>query len=39
MEKLKRLYYMPLVLFLIDDYKNDDKIILIKNYIQALIQV
>ena len=27
MEKLKRLHYMPLVLFLIDDYKNDDKII------------
>jgi len=27
MEKIKRLHYMPLVLFLIDDYKNDDKII------------
>jgi hypothetical protein len=27
MEKLKRLHYMPLVLFLIDDYKNGDKII------------
>ena len=27
MENLKRLHYMPLVLFLIDDYKNGDKII------------
>ena len=27
MEKIKRLHYMPLVLFLIDDYKNDDKIL------------
>ena len=27
MENLKRLHYIPLILFLIDDYKNGDKII------------
>ena len=36
MEKLKRLHYMPLVLFLIDDYKNGYKIIPDKNLYPSL---
>ena len=36
MEKIKRLHYMPLVLFLIDDYKNGDKIIPDKNLYPSL---